>query len=267
MPLIDLRGIFRTLIPKLNKAYHKIKYTYKDHDNFSLEGENEKIDITKGVFKNIYNLILVNKVNTCRIWEQKWIVELNILEGSLNWENIWNVMHNGIVNYKVQSSIWKMIHRNFICGYILKQMHTSDVICKLCNKLERQRTHIFMKCDIINHVFNHFSNITNSFDNSVVSQKEKAFGIFEQINDNKILRSYTTTIIRHIIYHNRNMSVKTGDNVKLILINKVKLFIRKDLMERFNIAKIRNELQLFKDKYLIEDVFGKLENNKLLFSI
>jgi len=268
VPLRDLRGIFRTLIPNLNRAFHKIQYTNNEQDIFSLTRENEKIVITKGIFKVIYNCILESKINnTSKIWEQKWGVELNMPEDGLNWENIWKVVHNGIVNYKVQSSIWEMIHRNFICGYILKQMHKSDGVCKLCNKLERQRTHIFMNCDIINYVYNHFSNIITIFDNSVLSQKEKAFGIFEQMNDKKLLRNYTTFIIRHIIYRNRNMVVNRGVNVQLILINKVKQFIRNDLINRFDIAKFKNEVLSFKEKYLIDEVFGKIENNKLLLHI
>ena len=124
-----------------------------------------------------------------------------------------------------------------------------------------------MNCDIINSVYNHFSNITTSFDNSVLSQKEKAFGIFEQISDKKILRNYTTFIIRHVIYRNRNMAVNRGVNVQLIVINKVKQFIRKYLKNRFNIAKFKSELQSFKEKYLIEEVFGKIEDSELVLHI
>ena len=75
-----------------------------------------------------------------RLWEQKWKIELN--KDSLNWANIWNNVHTGVCNYNVQSSIWEMIHINYIGGYILKQMHNSDAVYKLFNKLERQKTHI-----------------------------------------------------------------------------------------------------------------------------
>ena len=34
IPLRDMTGIFRTLIPKLNKAYHRIKYTNSEHGIF-----------------------------------------------------------------------------------------------------------------------------------------------------------------------------------------------------------------------------------------
>ena len=104
-------------------------------------------------------------------------------------------------------------------------------------------------------------------DDRAISQKEKAFGIFEEINDKILLRNYTLFTIRHIIYRNRNILLSRGENIKEILVNKIKQFIRKDLIERFNIAKYKNEVQLFKDKYLIGDKFGKVINNELLIFI
>ena len=43
-------------------------------------------------------------------------VELDTIDGDLNWERTWKTVHNGIINYKVQSSLWEMIHRNYIWG-------------------------------------------------------------------------------------------------------------------------------------------------------
>ena len=266
IPLRDLNGIFRTLIPKLNRAFHRIKFTNRSNIFFSMAQANDKVSITNGAFKSIYTTILSSKIKL-NMWEQKWKEELNISDDSLVWENIWNVIHNGIVNYNVQSSIWEMVHRNFISGYILKLMHKSDGICKLCKKLERQRTHIFMHCEVIHYIFNHFSNIIHSFDNSIISQKEKAFGIFEEINEKILLRNYMTFSIRHIIYRNRNMDVPRGGNVKSILIKKLISYIRKDLMEMFDRAKLRNKIECFKSRYLIEEIFGKVQNNQLVLNI
>ena len=98
---------------------------------------NQNISLKRG--DNIV-IILKNKVSTIKLCEQKWRVDLN--NNGLNWNKILNNVHNPIFNYKIQSSIWKMIHRNYICGYILKQMHKSDGVCKLCDKLERE--HIYL---------------------------------------------------------------------------------------------------------------------------
>ena len=81
-----MTGIFRTLIPKLNKAYHRIKYTNSEHGIFKLEAGNLNVNITKGTFRDTYNFILANKPIPTRVWAQKWAVELNIPESDLNWE-------------------------------------------------------------------------------------------------------------------------------------------------------------------------------------
>ena len=106
IPLRDLNGIFRTLIPKLNRAFHRIKFTNRSNSCFSMVQADDKVVITNGAFKSIYTNILSNNLNLNNIWEQKWKEELNTLDDSLVWENIWNVIHNGIVNYNAQRSIW-----------------------------------------------------------------------------------------------------------------------------------------------------------------
>ena len=143
-------------------------------------------------------------------------------------------------------------------------MHKTDGICKLCQKIERQRTHIFMKCDLIQKLYEYFSPFLLRLDPTV---KEKAFGIFEQVNKKKLLRNYITYTIRHTIYRNRNMTVSRNDYILIILIKKVKYWIRKDLKERFNIAKMKHILHDFQNNYLIEDILGTLEDNKLKMNI
>ena len=171
-----LRGVFRVLIPKINISFRKIIYTNKCQDTFTIVKDQNRVDISSGDFKSIYNFILINKVSAIKLWEQKWRVDLN--NNGLNWNKIWNNVHNPIFNYKIQSSIWEMIHRNYICGYILKQMHKSDGVCKLCDKLESERTHIFIKCKIINQLYGQFYLLMRRLDSRDMTEEEKAFGIF-----------------------------------------------------------------------------------------
>ena len=265
VPIGDLRGVFRTLIPKINKSFHNVIYTNKDHDIFTMGIGEEKVDISNGDFRMIYNSILMKNLMPVRPWEQKWRTELN--KEDLNWETIWHNIHDVTFNYEVQSSIWEMIHRNYICGYILKQMHKTDGICKLCNELERQRTHIFMKCKTIQHLYNQFNLLLIRFDSRGVTDEEKAFGIHDHKTPKITLRNYITFIIRHIVYRNRNMSVSNGVNKLTILTQKIKFYISKDLKQKYSIAKIKDEVHLFKDKYLIDEGLGKIQNNELEITI
>ena len=131
---------------------------------------------------------------------------------------------------------------------------------------ESKNTHIHA---LYNHdkVYQHFTGILTQLSSIPISAKERAFGIFEHISDNILLRNYITFIIRHILYRNRNMDNHDPQNVHLILINKVKYFIRNNLCDQFHLHKHKRKVKIFIKTYLVEDILGKVENNILNIKI
>ena len=62
IPIGDFRGVFRTLIPKLNMPFHEINYNNSE-DLFQITGKNEtKLEIVNVDFKQIYNFIWINNI-------------------------------------------------------------------------------------------------------------------------------------------------------------------------------------------------------------
>ena len=265
IPLRDLRGIFRNLVPKINMSFYNMSFTNKSQDTFTMGRGENKVEISDGIFRSIYNTILLNNITPIRIWEQKWMIELN--KENIDWEQIWLTIHNSTLKYEIQSSIWEMIHRNYICGYILKQMHKTDGICKLCNMLERQRTHIFMKCNIIKSLYLYFNALLLQLDSRNLTEEEMAFGIYEDKSSKISLRNYITFVIRHIVYRNRNLQISIGGNITTILKQKIRYYIQKDLKEKFDIAKINKDVENFKNKYIINEYIGKIQNNEFEITI
>ena len=47
---------------------------------------------------------------------------------------------------------------------------------------------------------------------------------------------------------------------------KTKSFIKKDLEDKLNIFKAKNNCPKFEQKYLIDNILGKIENDKLIFN-
>ena len=267
VPIGDLRGAFRSLIPKLNTAYHNITFSDQDEDNFKLTKLNdEKMYNINGFFKDIYACILAKSDPQINIWQNKWALEMENGQ-DINWEQVWISVHNKMLNYKMQSSIWEMIHRNYICGYILKQMNRSDGLCKLCNNLEQNRTHVFMSCEVIDRLYQHFSYILSQLGPTNLSDKERAFGIYEQDDIKSKLRNYITYAIRHIVFRSRNMECPTNGAIFNILANKIKAYIKQDVKERYYFYKYKNKLEYFKETYLLDGVIGKIENNELSFAL
>ena len=91
-----------------------------------------------------------------------------------------------------------------------------------------------------------------------------AFGIFEYTNNKTNLRNYLTFTIRHIVYRNRNNEFSANANIPQILKNKITKYIKNDLELKFNIAKEKNETALFEERFLENNVLGKIENGELL---
>ena len=171
----DLRGVHRSLIPKWNQAFYKIKFSDSDSDCFKLikQSDNHHINLNDE-FKVVYTSIVSNNISTVKIWENKWRIDLG--NNNIIWEKVWENVHNTQINYKVQSSVWEMIHRNYICGYSLRQMNIGDGLCKLCKEPENQRTHIFMQCRVINSIYQYFIETIHKLCPEDISIEEKAFG-------------------------------------------------------------------------------------------
>ena len=266
IPLGSLRGTLRTTIPKVNQSFYRMQFSNGLNDEFFIQNDSEAIELSSN-FKTIYMLLVCKNQRQNKIWVTKWANDFVNVNPQLDWNLIWTTIHKYTTNYKVQSSILEMVHRNFTCGYILKLINLGDGICKLCKCLEEKRTHIFMSCQVINTIYHQFTDILLKLHNENITDLEKAFGIYNIESERIMLRNYITYTIRHIVYRSRNLDTSQLGNVVSFLVNKIKYFIRKDLLERFHIYKNNNKTSIFVHMYLIENILGKITNNEIHFNI
>jgi len=256
-----LKGIFKNLIPKINKAWTKIVFSNTNNDLFSLEYGDAVIDISELEFKPLYSSCLsLKRIEISSA--TKWQNEINVLP--TEWDQIWENIHNSPCGYKVQSSVWQMIHRNFICAYFLKLIYNTDGKCKLCGKLELKRTHVFMKCEIIQYTYKYFEPVLKQLLDKTIDEKEKAFGIFSEKNGKIVLRNYITFVIRHVIFLLRNTDFTSVSTCRSLVIQKVSKFIKNDLDFRFKMAKVTNNINSFEKIFLIDNILGRIVNDNLL---
>lgn len=261
----EFKGIFKKLIPKLNKAFMKIKYSEKVKNEYTIQKGLDDWDIQNCKFKDIYNYFLEQRKEPTKLWKQKWGLELEIDDEE--WPFIWENVHHKSLNYKIQSSVWEMLHRNFMCSYFAKIAFHKSGECKLCKKEQTSRTHIFMNCCVIDGCLSNFSTLLNQVFEQDFCDLEKAFGlkIDKQRKGNDILRNYITFSIRHVIYRSRNNDYGGLHQTITALVNKVKIYIKGDLKEKYNVAYLTQTLQNFTETFLKEGILGKIQNGNLVF--
>ena len=94
---------------------------------------------------------------------------------------------------------------------------------------------------------------------------ERAFGLRgDDQNDHRVkLRNYVNFTARHVIFRNRNSNLGAPDaSVVSNICKKVVSFIHNDLSLKFSRVSLSNRTS-FIETYLIDDILGKIENNKL----
>ena len=255
----EFRGVSRRLIPSVNLAFMKIKYSYKGKDEYIVKVKDKDLDLLSLSFKDLYAVILDTKNASSKLWIGKWENDTGIQENE--WNGVWANVHSKLLNQKVQSSLWETIHRNFMCAYSANIFFQESPQCKLCKTMQQSRTHIFMSCEMIVRCYNHFLPVTDLLVNiGGVDLMERAFGLKAGRNDKKAaLRNYINFSIRHTVYRNRNKILGSSiDTIFKVLVKKICWNIKKDLTDKFATACAGQSFQSFIDSFLIDNILGEV---------
>ena len=273
-----IRREYGEQINKINISYENLKQKILEYNNendmFIYENMNGKIYIENATHKIIYALYnslnkIENKVDekwkNFLFGQNTWTINTN--PKILKWTKIWINIHDKINTYLVQSSIWEMINISFICPTKLHKMFQISKICVLCNVEEENEFHIFMRCETIIRVYNHFNNILQLILDKPIDDEEMAFGIYEESTPRSRLRNYITFTIRHITFKMRPIKINNPLVASEIVIKRVRNFIKKDLGEKMLKAIQINNVENFQKTYLIDNVIGNIENNIVLIAL
>ena len=146
-----------------------------------------------------------------------------------------------------------------------------DGNCKLCGETEEGSHHIITECEVMTACINDYQNTLSELHETIISKDEMAFGLvgdpIGEMSPKIILRNVITFIIRHVVFRNRHINFGGKEVAKLILKNKVREKIKKELINKWIEYRARNELDEFANKYLIENILGQIENNNFTINI
>ena len=261
----ELRGVYRSLIPKLNLAFHHIRYSDSEKDVYKIVVKEEEKVLFGMSFGELYEVIRNRKTKPSKLWVGKWEDDTGVIED--DWVNIWNNVHCNLLNPRIQSTLWECTHRNYMCAYFASMVFGDSAKCKLCYETQHSRTHIFTNCEAILRCHSHFLQFSSNLVNiNSVNLMERAFGLKVEENDKKgMLRNYIHFSVRHIVFRNRYRSLsKNLLSTVRILIKRISCFIRNDLEQKFHHAKANNCIDDFESKFLIDNVLGVIIDNSLI---
>ena len=157
----EFRGVYKRLIPKINKAYMKIEYSKSGKTEFCIRIMDKDTKLSDISFNDLYNFFLKNKNKVSNLWVEKWKDDTGMDLDHDQWVGIWKNVHDKSLNYKVQSSVWETIHRNYMCAYFAKIAFNKSATCMLCKNEQLTRTHIFLNCEVILECYRKFQKVTD----------------------------------------------------------------------------------------------------------
>ena len=96
----EFKGVFRNLIPKINKAFMKIVYNTNETCDFVFRIKDKQEKLFDIPFYNLYHFLLELKPKNTGHWVGKWEEDTGITEDL--WPYIWANVNCKMLNYKVQ---------------------------------------------------------------------------------------------------------------------------------------------------------------------
>ena len=187
-PIINRNREEATIIRSLNLAYNSIQWAR--NNTFVMNRGNNVLVIKDLTFREIYWTYFENDVIQ-QPWKTKW--EQILSNNDVEWDKVWNNVHNQMFSYVVQSSLWMMVNLNYISAYKLNRMYNNINICCQCESPEEGPAHVFLYCEVSNLVYMHFDNVLQQISPLSVSTEERAFGLLINninVEKRKTLRNY-----------------------------------------------------------------------------
>ena len=222
-----------------------IFYKNQDIPNNATNITNNILKENDATAKEIYTIIRKNRLNPNKSWERKWAKVLQRNEKDLEWEKIWQTLHNSKVSYKIQSTLWSQINKSYLTNYSINKSNPQHPsICTYCNQTQTEQHHI-LYCTTAEKVWEHFKEILSKLSDKPFNLEEKIFGIIDAPKKSKeYLRNFITFTIRHVLINNRLYTL--NDENLIALSNKT---LREEIKYKYYRARCHGNLDNFKQNF------------------
>ena len=188
-----LTGIFDKII--LNPHVTKEDVMVMDVKELKLDQITQKQLYEQSILKQFHNL---------HHSEVKWVDKLQI---PINWDEVWQAVHNFLSSNKTKTVIWEQIHLNFYTQFSYNKWHKQQQVCPLCHEVPEDIYHVILHCNFVNTLWDQIEPVLRKLTNVSVTNEEKAFGIvMKKETTENLLRNWVTYLLREKILEEERMA-------------------------------------------------------------
>ena len=117
--------------------------TSADKEDILLTSKGEKVQLKQVTQKMLYEESLL-KIHKDHHSQAKWVRKINT---HIEWEDVWNTLHNKLSTNKTKNIIWQQIHLNFYTQFSYNKWHKKQEVCTLCLNIPNDIYHLILHCE------------------------------------------------------------------------------------------------------------------------
>ena len=176
---------------------------------------------------------LIHLQSRDHIYQTTWLTEMRGF-GPIDWDKIWESLHDQFFTEETKSTIWEQIHLNFYTTYNYNKWHNSMHPCPLCNKIPEDIFHIILDCKFTIKMWRILEKTLLNIMPIRVTNYEKAFGLQPKKKKEKnltTLRNWLTFSLRHFIMLEERKAFyrKNTEKQERVFIFKYKCYISEEV--------------------------------------
>ena len=175
----------------------------------------------------------------------KWSEHLRV---PLDWNDIWNTVHNPLNFCKTTSIIWHQLHLNFYTQYSYNKWHKVNMACPLCGKVPESIFHVILYCDIVSTIWRDITPILLKLHPDQPNEEEKAFGIVRRNPRPGVrVRNWLTFLIRRCISKMERRAHFCNPNILARTKKRIQYSLEKEIDKKLFICLNEGNMKVFDD--------------------
>ena len=186
----------------------------------------------------------------------KWSEHLSL---PLDWDNIWDTVHNSLNTNKTTSVIWQQLHLNFYTQYSYNKWHKVNMACPLCGRIPDNIFHLILDCELVSSIWREITPILLSLHPTQPNKEEKSFGIVQTNPPTAILvRNWLTFLVRHCISKMERQAHYCPSNIIPRTKKKIQHCIEKELDKKHFVSLNDGSTKKFEEIYAYRNVICRM---------